>query len=123
MKSSRLSRFFYLMLIVALLVVSVAWMKDLFVTVVFCAFELNGYLMPLLMKRDTRRLGWVLWVCACCALAGAHYFADLLLVPSNHTLFHSREVIVLSIVSMVGGLAVTYYAPPGRAKAVQQGPA
>ena len=119
MKSYRLHGFLSLLLIMAFIFVSVVRMKDLFGAVLFLAFPLNDYIVPLLVKRGTRWRGCVLWVCATCVLAGAYHLADLLLVPSNHTPFHSREVVALSILSMVGGLAAAYYAPSTRVKAVQ----
>ena len=119
MKSFQLSRFFSLLLITAIAVVTVALMKDLLVAVILSAFQLNDYIVPLIVERGTRWRGWGLWVCASSALAGAYYLVDLFLMPANHTPFHSREVAFLSILSMVGGLAATYYAPSARAKAVQ----
>ena len=119
MKPFRLSRFFSLLLIAGIVAVTVALMKDLIVAVILAAFELNDYIMPLLVKRSTRRRGWVLWACASCALAGAYYLADMFLIPSNHSLFHRWDAALISLVSMVGGLAANYYAPSARAKAVQ----
>ena len=116
MKPSRLSRFFYLLLIVALLAVSVVWMRDLTVVVILAALQLNEYLLPLLVKRDTRRRGWTLWACAFCALALTCRLADVFLMPV-HTPPHGREVIAVSLISMVCGLAAAYYAPSARARA------
>lgn len=119
MKSFRLSRFFSLLLIMAIVVATAAWMKDPFGVVILSAIALNGYIVPLLVKRSTRRRGWVFWACASCVLAGAYYLADLLLMPSHRTPFYIWEAALLSLVSMVGGLAATYYAPPARVKAAR----
>jgi len=119
MRSFQRSRFFNLLLITALIFVSVVWMKDPIGVVILSAFALNDYIVPFLMKRSTRLWGWVLWVCASCALAGAYYLGDLFLMPSHRTPFYIWEAALVTLVSVVGGLAAAYYAPPTRVKAVQ----
>ncbi len=103
-----------------MLVASVALTKGLIVAAILCAIEINRHLVPLLMKDSSRWTRCVLWVCCLCVFIVAYYLVDLLLFPhADRAMFRSRDVALLSIVSMLGGLIATYYAPLDPAKAVQ----
>ena len=110
----------YFLLVAAGVTVATALTKDPTVAVIILAIEVNRFVVPLVVKGNTRLFGVLAWLCGVLVLVGLGYMVDLLLFPHSYWANRREQnAIPAAIIGMVLGFLGSYWMPAGRAKAVK----